>query len=193
MPVAGSTASGNLAGWAVARHDHRAVARRRRSAPGGAEADRGVRVDEHAGARRGRSADDRQRGSSSSRPARRRSGRSLRRLDRRRAPEPGACSSACAAPSRPSSSNSSRSRFDDTWMSIDGLSVGTTSLGRPSCRSVEEAGEDVVAVRADDELVDRQRPSARATQPAKTLPKLPVGTRTRPARAGAEPARRAVT
>ena len=35
--------------------------------------------------------------------------------------------SATAAPSRPSTSNNSRSRFELTWMSIDGLVVGTTS------------------------------------------------------------------
>ena len=60
-----------------------------------------------------------------------------RGLGRAQAAEP-ASSSAVAAPSRPSSSNSSRSWLDDTWMSIDGLSVGTTSSatrstgGRPS-------------------------------------------------------------
>ena len=71
--------------------------------------------------------------------------------------------------------HSIRSKFDDTWMSIAGLSVGTT-VGHRHVAVVDEAGEDVVAVGGDDEVGDRAAPIRRATQPAKTLPKLPVGT-----------------
>ena len=126
-PVARSTASGNLAGWAVAMHTTG------RSAASGvaarhcrADPDRGVRVGQVAGAvgtgRRSRPAV-----ASPSRLAATNVG-SGRRLDRPDALRNRAISSAVAAPSRPSSSNSRRSWLDDTWMSMLGLSVGTTPV-----------------------------------------------------------------
>ena len=54
MPVASSTASGNLAGWAVARRHHRARRRTGAATRAAADADRGVRVEEHRRSRRAR-------------------------------------------------------------------------------------------------------------------------------------------
>ena len=74
-------------------------------------------------------------------------------------------------------------------MSMLGLSVGTTSAVA-IVRVVEEAREDVVAVGADDQPVDRRTQCAGRSSPARTLPKLPVGTANddRPAAERAPPA-----
>ncbi len=60
-------------------------------------------------------------------------------------------------------------------MSMLGLSVGTTTLVA-MMPLAQEAGEDVVAVRADHEPLDGQAHLRCATHPDSTLPKLPVGT-----------------
>ena len=65
--------------------------------------------------------------------------------------------------------------WTSTWMSMLGLSVGTTPAGRHGA-GVEEAGEDVVAVRTDDETVDRSSGLAgRSSRPARCR-SCPVGT-----------------
>ena len=67
-----------------------------------------------------------------------------------------------------------RSKFDDTWMSMLGLSVGTT-------RRIDMSPSLTKRVRMSFALEAITKssigvPMRRATQPAKTLPKLPVGT-----------------
>ena len=63
--------------------------------------------------------------------------------------------SAVMPPSRPFISNSSRSKFDDTWMSMLGLSVGTTSRVLMSL-SLRNRVRMSLVLRRDDELVDRR-------------------------------------
>ena len=83
-------------------------------------------------------------------------------------------SSAVRAPLRPISSNSRRSWFDDTWMSIDGLNVGTTSSATSEPFSTHRAR---MSLRFDPMMSWSIRaPIFRAYQPARMLPKLPVGT-----------------
>ncbi len=77
-------------------------------------------------------------------------------------------------PSRPFISNSSRSKFDDTWMSIDGLSVGTTSRVVMSPDVTKRVRMSFVFEAITKSLIGA--PISRAIQPASTLPKLPVGT-----------------
>ncbi len=77
-------------------------------------------------------------------------------------------------PSRSFISNSSRSKFDDTWMSIDGDSVGTTSSALITRVSKKRVRMSLVF-----EPTTRRGigvPISRAIHPASTLPKLPVGT-----------------
>ena len=81
-------------------------------------------------------------------------------LDRCRRRGSGPSSSAVRPPSRPRSSNSRRSWFDDTWMSIDGLSVGTTSSAT-SDAGLGPPGEDVVAGSSRSRAGRSARPSAR--------------------------------
>ena len=126
MPVAASTASGNLAGCAVPRHTIGTPGVVPPQPPGDADADGGVRVMRIIPVRLGApSGSTRQ--LARRRADRRRSARCSQRQHDRSATDtvPSArnarISSATAAPSRPSISNSSRSRLDDTWMSIDGL------------------------------------------------------------------------
>jgi hypothetical protein len=86
-------------------------------------------------------------------------------------------------PSRPRSSNSRRSWFDDTWMSIDGLYVGTTS----SATRVPVSAQRVrMSLRLDPITSwSTGTPIRSAIQPEKMLPKFPVGTvnEQRPSRA----------
>ena len=87
---------------------------------------------------------------------RRRAGRRRTRSRARRAPRRApttvpsarnrAIISATAAPSRPSTSNSSRSRLDDTWMSMRRADVVGTTPRISIVAGGEEPGEDVVAV-----------------------------------------------
>ncbi len=82
--------------------------------------------------------------------------------------------SAVIPPSRPFISNSRRSKFDDTWMSIDGLSDGTTGDVLMSLSTKKR-------VRMSLTFEPTMKPSigapiCRAIQPDRTLPKLPVGT-----------------
>ena len=67
-----------------------------------------------------------------------------------------------------------RSKFDDTWMSMLGLSVGTTPAidMSPSLTKRVRMSLSLEAITKSSIGV----PIRRATQPAKTLPKLPVGT-----------------
>ena len=158
MPVARSTASGNLAGWAVASVTIGPCDRRAQLARADADGDGRVRIDQHPGRLVG-AADHVERLAvvEAGRGERRR--RRTRRAGRPRSTASRSRGSAAAArrscpPSRPLISNSRRSKLDDTWMSIDGLSDGTTGRVLMSL-SREEAGEDVVGVRGDDEPVDR--------------------------------------
>ncbi len=82
--------------------------------------------------------------------------------------------SAVIPPSRPFISNSSRSKFDDTWMSIDGLKVGTTSRVVMSPAVTKRVRMSFVLEAITKSLIGA--PISRAIQPAKTLPKFPVGT-----------------
>ena len=127
-----STASGNLAGWAVARHDHRHVGRRRRASRAAAEADRGVRVDEHRRCARrarrmvGRGAVVVDRGRrTSARRAGRGGPRSTETVPsaRKRAMQLGDGGAVAAVAARTAGARG----CDDTWMSMLGLSVGCTS------------------------------------------------------------------
>ena len=85
-----------------------------------------------------------------------------------------AISSATAAPSRSSTSNSRRSRLELTWMSIDGDVVGTTSV----MAMVPVLKKRVRMSLRFDATTSRSigRPMRLATHPARMLPKLPVGT-----------------
>ena len=66
--------------------------------------------------------------------------------------------------------------MDDTWMSMLGLSVGTT----PSCASSPVPAQRVRMSLLFDPMTSRSMgaPPCRAIHPANTLPKLPVGTAT---------------
>ena len=66
--------------------------------------------------------------------------------------------------------------MDDTWMSMLGLSVGTT----PSCASSPVPAQRVRMSLLFDPMIRRSigAPPCRAIHPANTLPKLPVGTAT---------------
>ena len=168
-PVACSTASGNLAGWAVAmrpappRRPAPPPPRRRpppcagrpgsRCAGTGRRSRRGGPVVEAGGHEAGI-------GGRSTAPTPG-SGASARRWRRRRFS---------------SSSNSRRSWLDDTWMSMLGLSVGTT----PSWAMSPVAAQRVRMSLLFRPMISRSMgaPARRAIQPAKTLPKLPVGTAT---------------
>ena len=77
-------------------------------------------------------------------------------------------------PSRPFISNSNRSKFDDTWMSIDGLSVGTTSRVDMSPSLTKRVRMSLVFDATRKSRIGA--PISRAIQPDSTLPKLPVGT-----------------
>ena len=83
-------------------------------------------------------------------------------------------SSATAGPSRPRTSKSSRSRFELIWMSIDGLLVGTT----PWISIVPVLKNRVRTSLRFEATTSRStgRPIRFAAQPARMLPKLPVGT-----------------
>ena len=86
-------------------------------------------------------------------------------------------SAVTTAGSRPTRSNTKRSKFEALEMSIDGLEVATTSaLRRPPYRPVRKNSS-----RTSFSLVATMRrrigsPIIRATWPAQTLPKLPLGT-----------------
>ena len=148
--MACSTASGNLAGWAVARATIGDVAGA--AGPGGADPDRGVRVDEHAGGVV-HLADDRRASRASSRVAA--SKRSVvRRLHRAEAPEPveqlGGARAVAAAELE------EQPLVVGRHLDVHRRAVGGHD-GLGDQRAVgDPAGEDVVAVRADHELVDRQ-------------------------------------
>ena len=70
--------------------------------------------------------------------------------------------------------HSMRSKFDDTWMSMLGLSVGTTPAIDMSPSLTKRARMSLAFVASTKSAIGA--PIRRATQPAKTLPKLPVGT-----------------
>ena len=77
-------------------------------------------------------------------------------------------------PSRPFISNSRRSKLDETWMSMLGLNVGTTSevtMVRVSKNRVRMSLQLEPTIRCSIGA-----PVRRAIQPARTLPKFPVGT-----------------
>ena len=78
------------------------------------------------------------------------------------------------APSRPFISNSRRSKFDGTWMSIDGLRVGTTGRVLMSLSSMNRVTMSLVFDETTKSRIGA--PICRAIQPASTLPKFPVGT-----------------
>ena len=82
--------------------------------------------------------------------------------------------SAVMPPSRWFTSNKSRSKFDETWISMLGLNVGTTVL---VAMMPERRKRGRMSLRLEP-ITSRStgRPIWRATQPANTLPKLPVGT-----------------
>ena len=72
--------------------------------------------------------------------------------------------------------HSIRSKFDDTWMSIAGLSVGTTSATAISPDSTKRVRMSLALEATTKSAIGV--PIRRATHPAKRLPKLPVGTQT---------------
>ena len=156
MPVACSTASGNLAGWAVARADHRAARSAARS-----------------GRRRARPRCAGRRGTPVASCTSRMTVERLVVVERggveavgRGAPRPtrgpGSGSSSSAG-ARAVAAEQLEQQPLVVRRHLDvhaGLSVGTTGSAIERA-VVDPAGEDVVAVGADHELVDRQRPSAR--------------------------------
>ena len=77
-------------------------------------------------------------------------------------------------PSRPLISNSSRSKFDDTWMSIDGLSDGTTVRVRMSLSLKKRVRMSLAFEATSSRSIGA--PICLAIQPENTLPKLPLGT-----------------
>ena len=192
---AGGLARRRRGTWPGGRWPARPSARPGRGRPAGrAEPDRGVGVDEQPGravhvSAMTASGRRRRRAGRRRRPAR--ASGELVGLDRQRARSPGTAAAARRSGRRRGGSarTAAARSSSSTWMSMLGLSVGTTRLVAmmPVC---EEAGEDVVAVRADDEPVDGQRPSRRAIQPASTLPKLPGRHRER---TGRRPGRRRAT
>ena len=93
--------------------------------------------------------------------------------------------------SRSSNSNSSRSKFELTWMSIDGDSDGSTGAIDMSLLSRNRVR---ISLRFDPTMKRATgRPIRRAAQAARTLPKLPVGTEKATSRSGAPSARAAAT
>ena len=187
IPVAASTASGNLAGWAVDRHTigrsgsiwpaARSAGRRRCRPPCAGRPGSRARMDV---------ADDLSVSSSSSAAAAK-PGHAEPRPRR----GPGTASSARRAAAVAAEQLEQQPLVVGRHLDVHGRAeVGTTGSAT-SAPVGDPAGEDVVAVDADDQPVDRARPSARRIQPAKMLPKLPVGTANATHVAAA--ARRAVT
>ena len=84
--------------------------------------------------------------------------------------------SAVSPPSRPFISNSRRSKFDDTWMSMLGLSDGTTGAALMSLW-LKNRSRMSLALEATTSW-SMGAPMRRAIQPLNTLPKLPLGTHT---------------
>ena len=136
MPVARSTASGNLAGCAVASATIGAASGRSSSSARAAATATAVcgsiRIPERRKYRRSSasSACRRPGGRKRSRAPRARPASSAGRLPPRRNRR---IASATAAPLRPFNSNSSRSKLLDTWMSMLGLRLGSTAA-KSSCR-----------------------------------------------------------
>ncbi len=176
MPVARSTASGNLAGCAVASATSGVVARTRARAAG-REPDGRVGIEQRAAPARTRRA--------SPRASRR---RRTRRPRRARAAPRAAAASSVSEPGLREAGELARGalgiasvELEEQPLEVRGdLDVHARAerghdVARLHAAAREQARQDVVGVRADHEPLERQ-PEARATQPESTLPKLPVGT-----------------